>query len=228
MGSFVMKKLFLPLVLCMLCAPALADVTPGYAIWSNRQNAIRTYNLTQAHNLTQGGGGFGGGSGGCAIIPTGGTLLVPYDDGKDETPGSFTLDASLLAPTIGNGIGAGIGASFFAPFIGTGNNVLILDPWDKPTGFPELLKVNTHWQEHVTGGWEDGDFNRDGFVDTADLACVTGHWQHTSLSEGGSVETSGLAAVTGNWQYGVTAVPEPSTIVMLILGAISLLVLRRR
>ena len=141
-------------------------------------------------------------------------MLVSYDHDKDETPGGFTLGGSNLAPTSGNGIGTG--------------NFLLFRSWDEPTGFPELLKVSSHWQEHVTGGWDDGDFNRDGFVDTADLACVSGHWQHTSLGGGGSVETSGLAMITGHWQEGVTAVPEPSIIIMLILGAISLLALRRR
>ena len=81
-----------------------------------------------------------------------------------------------------------------------------------------------------------GDCNGDGMVTTADLAAVTGHWGQTvtgGASEGdlngdGVVTTADLAAVTGNWQYGVTAVPEPSTIIMLILGAISLLVIRRK
>ena len=224
-----MKKLLLPLVLCMLCAPALADVMPGYGLLRNRMNAIRTYNLTQG-----GGGGCYGIGSMSHIIDAVGVMLVSYDHDKDETPGGFTLGGSNLAPTSGNGIGTG--------------NFLLFRSWDEPTEFPELLKVSSHWQTHVTGGWDDGDFNRDGFIDTADLACVAGHWQNTVESEAGSVEitepfsatghwqntslsdieTSDLAMITGHWQEGVTAVPEPSIIIMLILGAISLLALRRR
>jgi PEP-CTERM motif-containing protein len=83
------------------------------------------------------------------------------------------------------------------------------DPWEgwPPNGMittAVLASVTGHWQQYVTGGPWEGDMNGDGFVSTADLAYICGHW------------------------FRVTAVPEPSTIIMLILGAISLLVLRRR
>jgi T5SS/PEP-CTERM-associated repeat protein len=81
-----------------------------------------------------------------------------------------------------------------------------------------------------------GDCNGDGIVTTADLEAVTGHWQQYvtggaaegDLNGDGQVTTADLAAVTGNWQYGVTTIPEPTTVVMLIAGLIGVLVVRRR
>jgi T5SS/PEP-CTERM-associated repeat protein len=79
-----------------------------------------------------------------------------------------------------------------------------------------------------------GDCNGDGMVTTADLAAVTGHWQQYvtggaaegDLNGDGQVTTADLAAVTGNWQYGVTTIPEPTTIAML-LALVGLAMLRR-
>ncbi len=65
-----------------------------------------------------------------------------------------------------------------------------------------------HWGQ--SGGWTDGDFEGDGVVGPADAAMLAAHWGY-SMSESTGV-----------------AVPEPSTLLLLGMGAIGLLVCRRR
>ena len=70
-----------------------------------------------------------------------------------------------------------------------------------------------NWQKGVSDGltaiWEEGDFNGDGKVDGSDVTILAGNWQ-------AGVETA------------ASAVPEPSTLVMLILMAGGLMIGRRR
>ncbi|MBU0717639.1 MAG: PEP-CTERM sorting domain-containing protein [Planctomycetes bacterium] len=77
------------------------------------------------------------------------------------------------------------------------NNVDLLD----------LGVVGDHW--NATGvGWAEGDFNYDGTVDLLDLGVVGDNWN--------TVYTEGTAS----------AVPEPSTLTLLVLGAIAALLYR--
>ena len=89
-----------------------------------------------------------------------------------------------------------------------------------------------------------GDANGDGKVDGSDVTILAGNWQKgvsdgltASWGEGdfngdGKVDGSDVTILAGNWQYGVTAaaaaVPEPSTIVLLLVGIASVGLLRRR
>ena len=88
-----------------------------------------------------------------------------------------------------------------------------------------------------------GDANKDGKVDGSDVTILAGNWQYGVVGGGatwemgdfngdGKVDGSDVTILAGNWQYGVTtanaSVPEPSTLIMLVLGMIAALVLRKR
>ena len=89
-----------------------------------------------------------------------------------------------------------------------------------------------------------GDANGDGKVDGSDVTILAGNWQKgvndgltATWGEGdfngdGKVDGSDVTILAGNWQYGVdaaaSAVPEPSTIVMLLGLVAGLLGWRRR
>ena len=88
-----------------------------------------------------------------------------------------------------------------------------------------------------------GDANNDGKVDGSDVTILAGNWQYGVVSGGaewemgdfngdGKVDGSDVTILAGNWQYGVTdaaaAVPEPSTIALLVSVLASLGLLRRR
>ena len=80
-----------------------------------------------------------------------------------------------------------------------------------------------------------GDANMDGKVDGSDVTILAGNWQLQSgatwamgdFNGDGRVDGSDVTILAGNWQYGTsgtaTAVPEPSTSVLLAFGAFSLL-----
>ena len=89
-----------------------------------------------------------------------------------------------------------------------------------------------------------GDANGDGKVDGSDVTILAGNWQKgvndgltATWEEGdfngdGKVDGSDVTILAGNWQYGVEAaaasVPEPSTIMLLVMMIGSLLVWKRR
>ena len=89
-----------------------------------------------------------------------------------------------------------------------------------------------------------GDANNDGKVDGSDVTILAGNWQVgvDGLTEATwemgdfngdkKVDGSDVTILAGNWQYGVTAavasVPEPSTIVLLLGGLLSALLIRRK
>ena len=64
----------------------------------------------------------------------------------------------------------------------------------------DLTALATHWQQ--AGGWADGDFNDDGFVDDIDLTVLAMAWPAGDLN--------------------VSAVPEPTTLSLLVVLALSL------
>ena len=85
----------------------------------------------------------------------------------------------------------------------------------------------------------EGDLNDDGMVGSADLDVVRGNWGQTvdagCLSCGdpsgdGMVGSADLDIIRGNWgaTAAATAVPEPGTIVLLLLGVTGLLLRRTR
>ncbi|MGD9128565.1 MAG: dockerin type I domain-containing protein [Planctomycetia bacterium] len=83
-----------------------------------------------------------------------------------------------------------------------------------------------------------GDANHDGVVDASDATILAGNWQATGASweQGdfngdGTVDASDATILAGNWQAGAsnTAVPEPSTIILILSALAGLgLFLRRR
>ncbi|MBN2295038.1 MAG: PEP-CTERM sorting domain-containing protein, partial [Pirellulales bacterium] len=83
-----------------------------------------------------------------------------------------------------------------------------------------------------------GDFNMDGKVDVSDLGILAGSygattgktWSNGDANLNGAVDVEDLGILAGNYGYGVTAaaaVPEPSMLCLLGLGALSLLLRRR-
>ena len=89
-----------------------------------------------------------------------------------------------------------------------------------------------------------GDANRDGKVDGSDVTILAGNWQHgvtgtadASWAMGdfngdGKVDGSDVTILAGNWQAGVNAaavsVPEPSTIVGLLMLCVAGFLMRRK
>jgi len=89
-----------------------------------------------------------------------------------------------------------------------------VDPFD-------ILALITAQKFNVTGGdttWAEGDFNQDGVFNPFDLlAMITaleGEFPKDFASDGGALE-----AADGN----ITPVPEPSGLVLVILGALAML-----
>ena len=87
------------------------------------------------------------------------------------------------------------------------------------------------------------DFTMDGKVDPADFAILTGNWLQSGgptsgdANGDGFVDPGDFAILTGNWLLGtgglsggLGAVPEPSTILLTLVGAIAVAgyALRRR
>ena len=90
-----------------------------------------------------------------------------------------------------------------------------------------------------------GDANHDGKVDGSDVTILAGNWQTGvgapdpstitwemgDFNGDGQVDGSDVTILAGNWQAGVTAamsVPESSTIILIMMAAMSLLVAQRK
>jgi hypothetical protein len=65
--------------------------------------------------------------------------------------------------------------------------------------------------------WGTGDFNLDGKVDSADFTLFLGGWAPLGLFPAAAASSAGI-----------NPVPEPGTIVMLLIGAAGLLLYRKR
>ncbi len=109
---------------------------------------------------------------------------------------------------------------------------------DMLAGRGELQLVSasgTHLTAGIASLTAPGDSNGDGAVDLNDLTIVLAHfgqtgmtWSQGEFTGGGTVDINDLTIVLSNFSYGVSAagikaVPEPSTIALVLTGAACLL-----
>jgi len=143
-----------------------------------------------------------------AYIATSGTYppgTTSFDLMQLVIPDGQTVDVTVsLTKYLG-----GSSAQKFAPV-----SLSIYSPWDGDANLDgkvdgiDVAKVALNWQKsNMT--WQDGDFSGDGVVNGVDVSMLALNWQK---------------GVTG----GAAAIPEPSTVVMLVLGALCLVGYRMR
>ena len=134
-------------------------------------------------------------------------------------------DSSLSYGTVGFHTWGNSGANFF----GYGGDV----------DAPLVVEIGYEPQEYTPG-----DANKDGKVDGSDVTILAGNWQYGvdgqntatwemgDFNNDGKVDGSDVTILAGNWQNGVqssaTAVPEPSTVILLMIGALMLILYRRK
>lgn len=127
----------------------------------------------------------------------------------------------------------------------TGGDALTIDDLDfkmimlTVTGPGDDPVTETHDWNWSSVTYNPGDANHDDIVNVTDLAALAENWGTTEgavweegdFSTDGAVNVTDLAILAENWgtEYAAaSAVPEPSTIVMLILGALCLVGYRVR
>ena len=98
----------------------------------------------------------------------------------------------------------------------------------------DLAIMGAHWGDLVASGgygWSEGDVNSDGVIDVADLALLSAHWGEESSW---AAEYAGMASLTSGPLGAMigpvlaSSIPEPSTMVLGLIGAIGLTLCGRR
>ena len=99
------------------------------------------------------------------------------------------------------------------------------------SGTVDFTDLNTVLSDYnKPGTWADGDFNYDGQVDFADLNSVLSFYNQSvpvvvDASSYNDLDGGALDALSG---AGISVVPEPSSVVLLLVGLVSLLAYLRR
>jgi hypothetical protein len=88
----------------------------------------------------------------------------------------------------------------------------------------DYSRIDNGYLDHLSG-WYNGDFNYDGVVDGSDYTLIDNAFNQQSASLAASVAPLALAT---SQISGAAAVPEPTALSLLALGAVGLLSRRRR
>jgi hypothetical protein len=87
----------------------------------------------------------------------------------------------------------------------------------------------TNFNQAVTAGWDKGDFNYDGKVNGNDFVLLAANFnQFASQSAISSADAAALDAFAAANGISLNSVPEPASMGLLAVGAISMLSRRRR
>ena len=146
-----------------------------------------------------------------------------------DASGDHRVDGGDLALMGGNWMKGSAG-----PLFGDANH-------DNKVDGGDLALIGGNWMKSGIP-WEGGDFSGDGKVDGGDLALMGGNWMKTAIALGwnggdfsgdGKVDGGDLALIGGNWMWSLppapqdAPLPEPGTLVLLALGAATLIRPRR-
>jgi len=173
----------------------------------------------------------------------GDTLALEWLPGTDETSkfgGEYVVATAAEDQIVGNfdqvagNIAAYLDVLDIDQGVGTGQAKLavvlhdLLDgdaTMDATVSLADLSVLGTNWLG-LDKDWMEGDFTFDGTVSLADLSLLGGNWLQTAGGGGGG----GGACMTLPATAGVSAVPEPGSLLMLLAAALSVagLAWRRR
>lgn len=169
---------------------------------------------------------------------TDGVTYTDIPDLNDTELGNFTLEmvpeTTVEGDTVGNqGIASlsGITAGYVQVEVLNGQGA------ENSWGISEVRFYETEGSPKIPG-----DANGDDKVDGSDVTILAGNWQvgiggvgganwgMGDFNNDGMVDGSDVTILAGNWQYGVEsaalAVPEPSTLAMMLLAMLSLTAMR--
>jgi hypothetical protein len=141
----------------------------------------------------------------------GDAFLTLENNGLDNIAGSFAglSEGGIFFETLG-GDRFALRVSYLG---GTGNDMVLtaLSPGDADgngmVDDRDASILGAHWQQQSDATWATGDFNDDGKVNDMDAAILAAHW---------------------HYGVGGASVPEPTTVVSLILGLMTVAVLAAR
>ena len=91
-----------------------------------------------------------------------------------------------------------------------------------------------NWNQSVTGGYGDADFNGDGIVSIGDLSMLAGNWgwEHGDFDDTSTVDILDLSILANHYGWTTAAagrpIPEPATILIVTAAGLPMLLKRRR
>ena len=137
-----------------------------------------------------------------------------YFNGQLERTAMFATDPTISFVGLG-GLAPGAIENFSLTVVEPGDANM-----DGRVDVSDLAILAANYRKHVTGGWTQADFNGDGVVDVQDLAVLAANYRH-SLASDVVPAYDGLdaAAIELLSLAGVTVVPEPGALVLLVHGA---------